>query len=85
MLGLAPDEVDFLLRRGRELLALEVKAARRFSRSWLGGLKAVGDLEGVVRRVVVHPGPRSLETAGGIEVWSLGELLERLAGDTLWP
>ncbi len=78
-------EVDFLLRRGRELLALEVKAARRFSRSWLGGLKAVGDLEGVVRRVVVQPGPRSLQTAGGIEVWSLGELLERLAGDTLWP
>jgi predicted AAA+ superfamily ATPase len=78
-------EVGFLLRRGRELLALEAKAARRFSRSWLGGLKAIGDLDGVVRRVIVHPGPRALETAGGIEVWSLAEFLERLVHDTLWP
>jgi predicted AAA+ superfamily ATPase len=78
-------EVDFLLRRGRELLALEVKASRRFSRSWLGGLRAIGDLDDVVRRVIVHPGPRALETSGGIEVWSLSAFLERLANDTVWP
>ena len=78
-------EVDFLLRRGSELLALEVKTARRFSRSWLRGLKAIGDLDGVVRRVVVHPGPRALEIADGVEVWPVTELLERLANDTVWP
>jgi predicted AAA+ superfamily ATPase len=78
-------EVDFLLRRGRELLALEVKGARRFSRSWLRGLKAIGGLDGLVRRIIVHPGPRALETVSGIEVWSIDELLERLASGTVWP
>jgi len=33
-------EVDFLLSRGNDWLALEVKASSRFSRSWLAGLKA---------------------------------------------
>ncbi len=46
-------EVDFLLRRGRELLALEVKSARRFSSSLLSGLRAIGESEAVVRRVLV--------------------------------
>ena len=35
-------EVDFLLVRGGEMLALEVKSGRRFSRSWLRGLKTTG-------------------------------------------
>ena len=78
-------EVDFVLRRGSELLALEAKAARRFSRSWLGGLKAIGDLDGVVRRVIVHPGSRALKITDGVEVWPLTEFLERLANDTVWP
>jgi predicted AAA+ superfamily ATPase len=78
-------EVDFLLRRGDEMVALEVKAGRRFSRSWLAGLKAIGELDGVIRRVVVHPGSQKLETEVGIEVWPVPELLERLADNTLWP
>jgi hypothetical protein len=48
-------------------------------------LRAFGDLEGVVRRVFVHPGPRVLETSSGIEVWSLSDFLERLVDDSLWP
>jgi hypothetical protein len=47
-------EVDFLLARGAELLALNVKSSKRFSRSWLSGLKAIGELERVVRRVIVY-------------------------------
>ena len=35
-------EVDFLLVRGGEMLALAVKSGRRFSRSWLRGLNTTG-------------------------------------------
>ena len=78
-------EVDFLLRRGKELLALEVKSASRFSRSWLAGLRALGELESVVRRVIVYTGREPLETEHGIEVWPLGLLLKHLQEGNLWP
>jgi predicted AAA+ superfamily ATPase len=78
-------EVDFLLARGRELLALEVKAAQRFSRSWLSGLKAIGELEQVSRRVIVYAGKEQLLTDGGIEVWPIELFLKRLESNALWP
>ena len=37
-------EVDFLLRRGREYLAIEVKTQERFQTSMTNGLKAIADL-----------------------------------------
>lgn len=77
--------MDFLLRRGSELLALEVKAASTFSRSQLSGLKAIGDLPQVVRRILVYTGPHELKVSQDIEVWPVGRLLEALANDRLWP
>lgn len=78
-------EVDFLLRRGREFLALEVKASSRFSRSWTGGLKAIGELPRVVRRVIIYTGTTRLRTDEGVEVWPLGVFLGHLARGSLWP
>jgi len=78
-------EVDFLLRRGREYLALEVKAQARFSTSQLNGLRAIGELPALTRRVLVYLGDRQLKTEDGIEIWPLETFLERLAGRTLWP
>jgi len=78
-------EVDFLLRRGDEFLALEVKSAGRVSRSWLPGLKAIAELTGVVRRVVVYTGAEQLKTEDGIEVWPIPVFLDRLEQDALWP
>ena len=78
-------EVDFLLSRGAELLALEVKSSRRFSRSWLSGLKAIGELDRVVRRVIVYLGSERLRTDEGIEVWPLELFLEQLEAGSLWP
>lgn len=49
-------EVDFLLRRRREHLALEVKARSRFSSEQLLGLRAIADLPRVARRVLVYLG-----------------------------
>jgi hypothetical protein len=37
-------EVDFLLRRGRDYLALEIKAQSRFSSPQLSGLRAIAAL-----------------------------------------
>jgi len=78
-------EVDFLLSRGAELLALEVKSSKRFSRSWLSGLKAMGELGRVVRRVIVYVGSERLRTAEGVEVWPLELFLEQLEAGSLWP
>jgi predicted AAA+ superfamily ATPase len=78
-------EVDFLLRRGREYLAIEIKAQSRFSTPQLSGLRAIAELPRLVRRVLVYLGDRRLKTEDGIEVWPLAALLKAIAGNTLWP
>jgi len=78
-------EVDFLLRRGREYVALEVKAQSRFSTPQLSGLRAIADLPRIARRVLVYLGERRLRTEDGIDVWPLDFLLEKLAAGRLWP
>ena len=78
-------EVDFLLRRGGDYLALEIKAQSRFSTPQLAGLRAVAELPRLVRRVLVYLGDRRLRTEDGIEVWPLDTLLRSIAGGTLWP
>ncbi len=78
-------EVDFLLRRGKELLAIEVKSKQRFTREMLTGLLAIGELEDVVRRIVIYRGDHELTTPEGIEVWPVRRFLDALASDSLWP
>lgn len=78
-------EVDFLLRRGRDFLAIEVKSSTRFDRTMLSGLQAIGELPRVRRRVLVYLGTQRLKTPEGIEIWPLSVLLAHLAEDRLWP
>ncbi len=78
-------EVDFLLRRGRQYLALEIKARSRFSAEQLSGLRAIAGLPRLVRRVLVHLGDRRLKTEDGIEIWPLNVFLAAVADRTLWP
>lgn len=78
-------EVDFLLRRGRDHLALEVKAQPRFSPDQLSGLRAISELPRLVRRVLVYLGDRRLKTEDGIEVWPLNGFLDAVAEGRLWP
>ncbi len=81
----AQTEVDFLLRRGRELLAIEVKSQARYNTGLLRGLRAVGALTGVVRRVLLYGGRRSFRTEDGIDVWTFARLHRALEDDALWP
>jgi predicted AAA+ superfamily ATPase len=78
-------EVDFLLRRGREYLAIEVKSQTRYSTKLLSGLRAIADLPRVVRRILVYLGGQKLRTQDGIEVWPLQSFLSAIAADRLWP
>jgi predicted AAA+ superfamily ATPase len=81
----ARTEVDFLLRRGREYLAIEVKSQDRFAMSMALGLQAIGELHGVARRVLVYRGTRSLKTEDGIEVWPFARFGATVAAGRLWP
>ncbi len=78
-------EVDFLLRRGRELVAIEAKSQPRYHTGMLPGLRAIAELPGTVRRVLVYGGKRSFRTGDGIDVWSTDRLQQALAETTLWP
>ncbi len=78
-------EVDFVLTRDREHLALEIKANERYSTAMLKGLRAVADLPGLVRRVLVYRGQRAFATEDGIDIWPLSRLHEAVTADQLWP
>ncbi len=78
-------EVDFLLTRGRESIAIEVKSGRSLRPLDLRGLRAVGELHGLARRILVFLGPVPLTTPEGIEVLPLGAFCQMLAEGTLWP
>lgn len=81
----SPTEVDFVLTRDREHLAIEVKAAERYNTSMLKGLRAIADLPGLVRRILTYRGRHSFRTEDGIDVWTLDDLHEALRTNQLWP
>ncbi len=79
------NEVDFVLRRGNDLMAIEVKSQSRYYTGMLSGLRAIAELRGLIRRVLVYGGKRSFRTEDGIDVWSMDQLLQALAENALWP
>ena len=78
-------EVDLLLQRGRELLAIEVKATDRYHTGLLKGLRALDELPRLVRRVLVYTGRRSFRSADGIEIWPARRFASMVAAGKLWP
>ena len=78
-------EVDLLLRRDSEYLAIEAKASKRYNTALLKGLRAIEVLPGLVRRVLVHDGSRAFRTEDGIDVWPGERFVEALQTDGLWP
>jgi predicted AAA+ superfamily ATPase len=73
-------EVDFLLRQGKNLIAVEAKAGRRFKPEMLKGLQAIAELTGVKRRVLVYGGQDSWRTEDHIEVMSPARFAATLSG-----
>ena len=78
-------EVDFVLTRDGEHLAIEVKASERYNTAMLKGLRALAELDGLTRRILVYRGRRTFKTEDGIDVWPLEDLHQALQADQLWP
>lgn len=71
-------EVDFVLLRGKEVIAIEVKATRRLRPEHFTGLRAIATLRGLRRRVLVYLGDEKLRTEERIEVLPLEVFLDEL-------
>ena len=82
--GRSTMEVDFILVRGSDLIAIEAKSGNTFADAWCKGLRAIGPLEGVRRRIVVYPRGPAMRTKDGIDVLPFKHFAEELAADALW-
>ena len=77
-------EVDFLLVRGADIIAVEAKSGNAFRDDWCKGLRAIAQLEGLKRRIVVYPDGPVMKTRDGIDALSFRRFAEELASDGLW-
>ena len=69
-LGAKQTEVDFILKRGESLIAIEVKAKTQVSsQDYNKGLKAIGELSNVEKRILVYMGKTIRKTEQGIDIW----------------
>ena len=81
--GRSRTEVDFLLVQGAEFVAVEVKSGNTFTETWCKGLRAVSQLEGLRRRIIVYPRGPILRTRDGIDVFSFQHFADQLADNSL--
>ncbi len=66
------------MRRGRTLTAIEVKAKPALAARDFAGLKAIGALPTVTRRIVVFLGERPFRTADGVDALPVRHFLDEL-------
>ena len=81
--GRSETEVDFLLVRGADLIAVEAKSGQTFTDTWCRGLRAVAQLNGLCRRIIVYPRGPVLRTEDGIDVFPFQHFSDLLAGNGL--
>ncbi len=78
-------EVDFLLERQSEYVAIEVKSTTRYDTTLLKGLRGIQEMPGLARSLLLYGGQRSFATSEGIEIWPIRRFSEALAEGALWP
>ena len=83
--GRSATEVDFLIVRGDDLIAIEAKSGGTFTEGWCRGLRAVAKLKGLRRRIIVYPDGPALQTKDGIDVVTFKNFADQLADNSLWP
>jgi predicted AAA+ superfamily ATPase len=83
--GARKTEVDFVLSRSDRHVAIEAKSGPAFRADWCRGLRALADLEGLGRRIVVVPSGPRLATEDGIEIWPFAQLVEAVRQGHLFP
>ncbi len=82
--GRSETEVDFILVRGTDLIAVEAKSGNTFTDAWCKGLRAVAQLKGLQRRIIVYPRGPAMRTKDGIDVLPFQQFADQLAGNALW-
>ncbi|MDA0323518.1 MAG: DUF4143 domain-containing protein [Verrucomicrobia bacterium] len=78
-------EVDFILKRGDDMIGIEVKSSGNFSNKWCRGLRAMQELPGLRRRIVVCPSGSPMQTSDGIDILPFAHFAQALSQGTLWP
>ena len=77
--GRSSMEVDFILVRGSELIAVEAKSGNTFTDAWCKGLRVIEPLEGLQRRIVVYPHGPIMRTRDKIDVLPFKHFADELA------
>ncbi len=77
-------EVDFVLRRDQDVVAIEVRSGTKVFEADMRGLRAVADLR-PVRRLLVCRAERRQVTADGIEILPVAGFLRELESQRLFP
>jgi predicted AAA+ superfamily ATPase len=76
-------EVDFLIVRGKQFIAVEAKSGGSFTENWCKGLRAAAPLKGLQRRLIVYPRGPALRTKDDIEVLPFQDFADLLAAGAL--
>jgi len=71
-------EVDFVMERGSEKIAIEVKTVREPQNNHLKGLRTITKLPKLCRRILIYPGDKDRTTNDGIEILGFSSFLEQL-------
>ena len=79
------DRGEALAAYAQLYLAIEVKSSRNVREGELTGLRAITELPGVRRRLVVHMGDRSLATGDGIEILPVPAFFREVENGTIFP
>ncbi len=74
-------EVDFLLKRGKELIAVEVKSSPQVSSTDYKGLRAISELSYIKKRILVYTGDTIRRTMEGIDIWPFDFFCQNLTED----
>jgi predicted AAA+ superfamily ATPase len=81
--GQTGTEVDFLLVRGSDLIAVEAKSGNTFNEGWCRGLRAVAKLKGLRHRIIVYPRGPVLRTEDGIDIFPFQHFADLLSGNEI--
>lgn len=76
-------EVDFLLKKENKFIAIECKSGKKLSSKDLKGLRAISDLKGLHRKILVFNGESSRKI-DDIEALTLNDFLSLLSKNKLW-
>jgi len=71
-------EVDFVIQRGKERIAIEAKSGTDPEKKWFAGLSALNDRVKLKRSILVYAGKRKYKSASGVEVLPVEDFMREI-------